>query len=81
MQAALSSFSRKVGYQLSPVQKGSVLPLKGKCFNFTEPSGPISLHERYIPHHTQSTTISSFLLITYGYTKTRGCFLFSTSQL
>ena len=52
MQAALSSFSREVGYQLNPVQTGTVMTLKGKCLNFTEPSGSTSLHERYIPHNT-----------------------------
>jgi len=55
MQAALLSFGRKVGYQLNPVQKCIVLTLKEKCLSFTEPSGPTSLHERYIPHHTYLT--------------------------
>jgi hypothetical protein len=55
MQAALSSFSREVGYQLNPVKKRIFLTLKGKCLGFTEPAGPTSLHERYIPHHTYLT--------------------------
>ena len=33
-------------------QPSTVLTPKGKCLNFTEPSGPTSLHERYITHNT-----------------------------
>jgi hypothetical protein len=39
------------GLSTQPSTERHFLTLKGKCLNFTEPSGPNSLHERYIPHH------------------------------